>query len=110
MTEKKTQLRGVLNLRVDEALSREIERIAAEHGTSASEMARQLIRHGVEVERQVQASKLRLPYDWDMQKMRGRVVIQAEWKAYTRREVLEMDYGPDEMDDWVEVQRVADED
>ena len=63
-----------------------------------------------QVERQVQASKLRLPYDWDMQKMRGRVVIQAEWKAYTRREVLEMDYGPDEMDDWVEVQRVADED
>ena len=108
MTEKKQQLSGVLNLRVDEALSREIERIAARQGTSVSEMARQLIAHGVEVERQVEASKLRLPYDYDLEKMRGRVVITAEWAAFTRREILAMEYvpDPDEMDDYVQVERI----
>ena len=76
--EKKQPLSDVLNIRVDEDLAREIERIAEWQGTSASEVARQLIRHGVEVERQAQASTLRLPYRWDLTKMRGRVVIEAK--------------------------------
>lgn len=92
MTEKKQGFKDVLNIRVDEALSREVERIAQVQGTSASEVARQLIRHGVEVERQAQASMLALPYQWDTSKMRGRVVIDAKWEPYTRREVLDMDY------------------
>jgi predicted transcriptional regulator len=91
MTEKKQGLKDVLNIRVDEALAREVERIAQVQGTSASEIARQLIRHGVEVERQAQASLLALPYEWDTSKMRGRVVIDAKWVPYTRREVLEAD-------------------
>ena len=28
--------------------------------------------------------------------MRGRVVIDAKWVPYTRREVMEMEYPPDE--------------
>jgi hypothetical protein len=90
--EKKQALSDVLNVRVDEDLAREVERIAQWQGTSASEVARQLIRHGVEVERQSQASMLRLPYSWDLTKMRGRVVIDAKWVPYTRREVWEMDF------------------
>lgn len=109
MTEKKPGLKDVLNIRVDEPLAREVERIAQVQGTSASEIARQLIRHGVEVERQAQASLLALPYEWDTSKMRGRVVIEAKWVPYTRREVFEMDnLDPDDIDDraiWVEGER-----
>ena len=65
MTEKKQGLKDVLNLRVDEALSREVDRIAKVEGLSASEAARKLIGYGVEVQRQVEASYLRLPYSLD---------------------------------------------
>ena len=90
MTEKKKSLSGVLNLRVDEALSREIDRIASTEGVSASEAARQLIGYGVEVQRQVEASFLRLPYTLDQNDTPGRVMIEAAWKPYTRREIFEM--------------------
>ena len=89
MTEKKQSLSGVLNLRVEEALSREIDRIAGVEGLSASEAARKLIGYGVEVQRQVEASYLRLPYTLDRENAEGRVVIEAEWKAYTPRELWE---------------------
>ena len=90
MTAKKT-FSGVLNLRVDEALSREIERIAKVEKTSASEAARKLLGHGVEVQRQVEASFLRLPYTLDRETTEGRIVIEAEWKPYTQRELWEME-------------------
>ncbi len=106
MTEKKQQLSDVLNLRVDAALAREIERIAALQGTSASEVARNLVRHGVEVERQVQASMLRLPYDWDTAKMPGRIRIEAKWEPYTRRELMEAEFGPADEEDYVPVEKV----
>jgi hypothetical protein len=89
MTEKKKSLSGVLNLRVDDALSREIDRIAGTEGVSASEAARQLIGYGVEVQRQVESSYLRLPYTLDREKTSGRVVIEAAWKPYTSRELWE---------------------
>jgi hypothetical protein len=89
MTEKKQTLRGVLNLRVDEALSREVDRIAAVEGLSGSEAARKLLGYGVEVQRQVEASYLRLPYTLDRQKTEGRVVVEAAWKPYSRRELWE---------------------
>jgi hypothetical protein len=89
MTEKKQGLKDVLNVRVDEALSREIERIAQVDGVSASEAARKLIGHGVEVQRQVEASYLKLPYTLDREKTEGRVVIEAAWKPYSQRELLE---------------------
>ena len=91
MAEKKQSLSGVLNIRVDEALSREVDRIAKVEETSASEAARKLIGFGVEVQRQVEASYLRLPYTLDREKTEGRIVITAEWKPYTRRELWEME-------------------
>ena len=91
MTEKKKALSGVLNLRVDEALSREIDRIAAVEGISASEATRKLIGYGVEVQRQVEASYLRLPYSLDRATTPGRVVIEAAWTAYSRRELWEQE-------------------
>lgn len=91
MTEKKQSLSGVLNLRVDDALSREIDRIAAVEGTSASEAARKLLGLGVEVQRQVEASYLRLPYSLDREKTPGHVKVEAAWKPYSARELWEQD-------------------
>src|SRR3954451_15874833 len=91
MTPKKAALNEALNLRVDEVLSREIDRIAQVEGSSASEVARKLIGYGVEVQRQVEASYLRLPYHFDREKEknRGRVVIEAGWRYYTPKELWE---------------------
>ena len=91
MTEKKQPLSGVLNVRVDEALSREIERIAKVEETSSSEAARKLIGFGVEVQRQIEASYVRLPYDLDREATAGRIVINAGWKPYTPRELWELE-------------------
>jgi Ribbon-helix-helix protein, copG family len=100
MTDKKQALSDVLNVRVDEPLAREVARIAERQGVAVSEVARQLIRHGVEVERQAEASLLKLPYAWDISKMRGRIVIEANWEPYTRAEVWDME-NPDP-DAWAE--------
>jgi hypothetical protein len=89
MTEKKQQLSGVLNLRIDDALAREVDRIAQVDGTSASEVARKLLGYGVEVQRQIEASYLRLPYNLDREATQGRQVIEAAWKPYTQRELWE---------------------
>ena len=83
-------LTDVLNLRVDEALSDEIGRIAKVEGLSASEAARKLLGHGVEVQRQVEASYLRLPYWLDRKSTSGRIVVEAGWKPYSPRELWEM--------------------
>ena len=53
----------VLNLRVDEAMSREIKRIAGQEGQPESEAARQLIDWGIEAHRAREIARLRLPYD-----------------------------------------------
>src|SRR5947207_10660996 len=90
MTEKRQSLSGVLNVRVDEALSREVDRIAKVEETSASEAARRLIAFGVQVQRQIEASYLQLPYDVDTEATPGRVVITAGWKPYTQRELWEI--------------------
>jgi hypothetical protein len=49
-----------------------------------------LLGYGVEVQRQVEASYLRLPYDHDSENTRGRIVIEAGWKKYTPRDLWEM--------------------
>jgi hypothetical protein len=89
MAQRKQGLSGVLNLRVDEALSKEIDRIAAVEDLSASEAARKLLGYGVEVQRQVEASFLQLPYSLDRENTEGRIVIDAAWRPYTRRELWE---------------------
>jgi len=99
MTEKKQGLKDVLNIRVDAALSREIERIAQVESLSASEAARKLLGHGVEVQRQVEASYLRLPYTLDRDSTDGRVVIDAAWKPYTQRELWERERRIEEVID-----------
>jgi hypothetical protein len=88
---EKKQLSGVLNLRVDAALAQEIDRIAANDGTSASEAARKLLAHGVEVARQIEASHLLLPYTTTPENTEGRIVIEAAWKPYTRRELWDIE-------------------
>jgi hypothetical protein len=89
MTEKKQQLSGVLNLRIDNALAREVDRIARVEETSASEAARKLLGYGVEVQRQIEASYLLLPYNLDREKTDGRLVIEAGWRPYNQRELWE---------------------
>lgn len=94
MPEKRTEkkpLSDVLNIRIDDALDREIDRIAKVEGKSASEVARQLMEFGVKVQRQVEASYLQLPYTLDTETTEGRVVIEAAWKPYTRGELWEME-------------------
>lgn len=102
MTEKKQALKDVLNIRVDEALSREIDRIAKVEGLSASEAARKLLGHGVEVQRQVEASFLKLPYSLDRETTQGRIVIEAAWKPYSRRELWDQERDFQEMIDEAE--------
>jgi hypothetical protein len=53
----------VLNLRVDEAMSAEIKRIAAQREQPESEIARMLIDWGIEAHRAREAALLRRRYD-----------------------------------------------
>jgi predicted transcriptional regulator len=99
MTEdpKKTD---VLNLRMDPALAGEIQRIAEWREVSASEVARELIRHGIAVERQLEAQELRQAYEHSKIERnldRGHLKIDAEWVWYTPREIVEM---LDEREHW----------
>ena len=99
MTEKKPEkkpLNDVLNIRIDEALAREVDRIAKVEGKSASEVARQLMEFGVRAQRQIEASYLQLPYTLDPGSTRGRVVIDAAWRPYSMRELLEIERDDEE--------------
>ena len=53
----------VLNLRIDEAMSKEIKRIAAQREHPESEAARMLIEGGIEAHRAREAALLSLRYD-----------------------------------------------
>jgi hypothetical protein len=55
----------VLNLRIDEAMSREIKRIATQTGKPESETARALIEWGIEAHRAREVAQLQLRYDID---------------------------------------------
>lgn len=68
-----------------------------------SEIARKLIGYGVEVQRQVEASYLRLPYTFDLEqeKNRGRVMIDAGWKYYTPKELWEQRQQEEEIMDYM---------
>lgn len=89
-SEKKTD---VMNLRLDPSLLAEIQRIAEWRGTTASEIARELMRHGVAVERQLQAQELQRSYDYSPIKRdsdQGYLKVEARWVWYTPREIAEM--------------------
>lgn len=53
----------VLNLRVDEAMSAEIKRIATQEGSPESETARSLMAWGITAHRAREAALLRRPFD-----------------------------------------------
>ena len=72
----------VLNLRVDEALSREIKRIAAHRETSESDTARLLLGWGVEAHRLMEARLLQRPYDAPEPRYPRRLVIDARWEEF----------------------------
>jgi plasmid stability protein len=90
MTEPKKPLREALNLRMDDNLASEIERIAARHGKSASEVARTLLTYGVRVDRQLEAQELRRHYEADYSDVAGSIDIEAKFVPYTWHEVAEM--------------------
>lgn len=95
-TDKKTD---VLNLRLDPALAQEIQRIAEWRGSSASEVARELMRHGVAVERQLEAQELHRSYESpriERDAERGYLKVEARWVWYTPRELAEMEAERDE--------------
>lgn len=101
-TDKKTD---VLNLRLDPPLAAELSRIAAWRGSSVSEVARELLRHGVTVERQLEAQELHRSYERseiDRDPERGRLKIEAQWVRYTPRELAEIE---EERDEWMGVGR-----
>lgn len=104
MTETKKTLREALNLRIDDRLAGEIDRIAARHGKSASEVARTLLTYGVRVDRQLEAQELRGSYEADYSDVAGRIVIEAKFEPYTWAEVHEMredaEIGRDPLPKW----------
>ena len=64
MADDETKKTDVLNLRLDPALAAEIQRIAEWRANRPlSEIARELMRHGVTVERQLEAQELHRPYE-----------------------------------------------
>jgi len=94
MTESAEKKTDVLNLRLDPALAAEIQRIAEWRGASASEVARELMRHGVAVERQLEAQELQRPYEHtkiDRDPESGALKIDARWVWYTPAEIAEME-------------------
>jgi hypothetical protein len=90
MTGSKKPLREALNLRIDDNLAAEIERIAARHGKSASEVARTLLTYGVRVDRQLEAQELRRHYEADFSDVAGHIDIEAKFVPYTWAEAIEM--------------------
>ena len=75
----------VLNLRIDEAMSNEIKRIATQRGSAESETARMLIEWGIEAHRAREVALLKLRYDVDAPRDRHGdplvLEVQARWVA-----------------------------
>ena len=87
----KRPLREALNIRIDDLLAREIDRIAAGRSESASEVARRLLGYGAEVERRLEAQKLMQHYGEEYgENIPGRIVIQAEFVPYSWKEAAEI--------------------
>lgn len=96
MTERKTD---VLNIRVDAGLAAEIDRIAKWRETTASEIARELIKLGIRVERQIEAQELKQSYEGehiDRSPDRGYLKVDAEWVWYTLSDLARQQEDEDE--------------
>jgi hypothetical protein len=88
---RERKLREVLNVRLDEPLAREIRRIASVRGMSESEVARQLLSYGAEVERRLQMQELARHHAAGEDRRIGSVVIEARWEPFPE-DVLD-EYG-----------------
>jgi predicted transcriptional regulator len=79
---RERKLREVLNVRLDEPLAREIRRIADVRGKSESEVARQLLSYGAEVERRLQMQELARHHAASEDTRLGNVIIEARWEPF----------------------------
>ena len=59
------KLKEVLNVRLDEPLAKELRRIAVTSEQTESEVARWLLRYGIEVSRRLQAAQMSEPFSWE---------------------------------------------
>ena len=84
------QLREVLNVRLDQPLAREIQRIASAKGKTESEVARMLLSYGAEVERRLEAEGLMRHHAEARDDRPARVVIEARREPLTDQELDEM--------------------
>lgn len=97
MHEDKKPLREALNLRIDDILATEIDRIAKLREESASEVARRLLSYGAEVERRLEAQRLMQHYAREFDDdIAGRVVISAEFVPYTWSEISDIQADQEE--------------
>lgn len=88
-----------------EGLAAEIERVAQRRGVSASEVAREMLEHGVKVERQIEAQELQRPYEYGLfDRSQGELTIKASFRFYTRLEQEQQYWGEDEWAAWDEQQ------
>jgi hypothetical protein len=81
---RERKLKEVLNVRLDDALAREIRRIAQAKGLSESEVARGLLAYGAEVERRLEAQRLMLHFrsDHEQDNRLGQVIVEARWEPF----------------------------
>jgi hypothetical protein len=92
---RERKLKEVLNVRLDEPLARELRRIAGSQGSSESEVARGLLRYGIEVSRRLEAHRLSQHWEWEQPKpndpfdhIPGVVEIEAKWRPMTEDELV----------------------
>jgi hypothetical protein len=88
---RERKLREILNLRLDEPLAREIRRIATVRKKSESEVARQLLSYGAEVERRLQMQELARHHAAGDDDRIGSVIIEARWEPFSQETLDE--YG-----------------
>ena len=105
MQKEPKPLREALNLRIDEKLAAEIDRIAALRGKSASEVGRLLLSYGAEVERRLEAQRLLRNYDEQLgPEVAGRIEIKAEFVPYSWHEAAriqeELESGRNRLPTW----------
>lgn len=89
MTQER-RLREVLNVRLNQPLAREIQRIATVRGTTESEVARMLLSYGAEVERRLEAEALMRHHAEARDDRPARVVIEARREPVSDEELDEM--------------------
>jgi hypothetical protein len=89
-------LSQALHLRVEEALSNELKRIAAWRNASESKVARMLLGWRVEAHPNVEAKKLLRPYDVPESDWPARMLVEVRWEEFdpeTGETIVSRRYG-----------------